>query len=222
MHNVFKHTLKSSAGQETRAAFIQAATEVFLRDGFRAARVTDIAKQAGQRVSAINYHFTNKEGLYAAVLQHHANLALQYTPFPTLNTELTPRQRLAWVVGVLVERLVSADQPSRIGALLLREMVNPTTALDLLIEQFSMPQAELVMRCVREIVGAQVADATIKRCAISIFGQCAAYALARPLISRLDSGFYQDEAAIQNIVDHVLAFSWAGLLAIRQQWEETL
>ena len=64
-----------SPGQQTRTALIDVATEMFLADGFKAARVADIAQQAGVRLSAINYHFGSKEGLYLAVLQHHADLA---------------------------------------------------------------------------------------------------------------------------------------------------
>lgn len=213
---------KATVGEETRSALIAAATDVFLSDGFRAARVTDIAKRAGQRVSAINYHFTSKEGLYLAVLRHHAELALQQTPLAMPAAQLSPQEKLAFAITALVERLLCPESPSRIGALMLREMVNPTPALEVLFERFSLPQAEIVITLVREIVGEHVPEESVKRCAMSIFGQCAAYVFARPLISRIAPEIYQGETFTRRIVDHVLTFSWAGLLAVRQQWEKTI
>jgi AcrR family transcriptional regulator len=41
--------------------------------GYQAARVQNITRSAGLGLSAINYHFGGKEGLYRAVLSHTPN-----------------------------------------------------------------------------------------------------------------------------------------------------
>lgn len=47
---------------------LDAATRVFARDGFGAARLADIAREIGITKGALAYHHPSKEGLYLAVL----------------------------------------------------------------------------------------------------------------------------------------------------------
>lgn len=65
---------KSSApqtrrGRNTRARLVQAAKEIFERDGFLAARVTDIAEHAGFSHGAYYHYFTSKEQLFREVAE---------------------------------------------------------------------------------------------------------------------------------------------------------
>lgn len=57
MYKMFRQVeaQRNSAGDDTRGRLLDAAIEVFLAEGFRAARVQDIAERAGMRLSAINY-----------------------------------------------------------------------------------------------------------------------------------------------------------------------
>ena len=102
---------RHATGEDTRGRLIAAATEIFLRDGFRAARVQDIAESAGLRLSAINYHFEGKEGLYLAVLRHHADKALNAEPLQPLDTLLPLRARFDFAVTALVNRMLNESGP---------------------------------------------------------------------------------------------------------------
>ena len=51
----------------TRAAILDAAERVFLRHGFSAASLRDIAKEASVTKSLIHHHFHSKQGLWEAV-----------------------------------------------------------------------------------------------------------------------------------------------------------
>ncbi len=53
---------------KTRAALLEAATEVFATEGFEGARVETIARRAGVNKAMINYHFGGKEALYETIL----------------------------------------------------------------------------------------------------------------------------------------------------------
>lgn len=55
-------------GARTRAALIAAARKVFERDGYLDAKLTDIAKVAGCATGSFYTYFTNKEEIFAAVL----------------------------------------------------------------------------------------------------------------------------------------------------------
>ncbi len=56
----------------TRLAMINAAIEIFGRDGYHGANNRELAKKAGVNLALISYHFGGKEGLYLAVFEHIA------------------------------------------------------------------------------------------------------------------------------------------------------
>jgi AcrR family transcriptional regulator len=58
----------SARGVRTREALVKAAREVFERDGFLDARITDIAAAAGVATGSFYTYFTSKEDAFAAVI----------------------------------------------------------------------------------------------------------------------------------------------------------
>jgi TetR/AcrR family acrAB operon transcriptional repressor len=55
--------------QATRTALLRAALRVFSRDGYAAARLEDVAQEAGVTRGAIYWHFPSKADLYAALVE---------------------------------------------------------------------------------------------------------------------------------------------------------
>ncbi|MBV8659646.1 MAG: CerR family C-terminal domain-containing protein [Burkholderiales bacterium] len=208
------------AGEETRALLIQAATEVFLHEGFRAARVKDIAELAGVRLSAINYHFGGKEGLYLAVLQFHAALAMQHSPLPSLAAGEVPEVRFRLFVRAMVMRMLDPTSPSRIASLMVREAANPTPALDIMFERFTKPQSAHLISLLREVMGEGVPHETLVRTALSIVAQSMVYVGMRPLVQKMQPGFYDRSDSLDALADHIATFSWAGVLALAARGDE--
>ncbi len=58
-----------SRGDQTRQALLQAAIEIFGRDGFHAASTRAIATEAGANQALIGYHFGGKRALYLAAFE---------------------------------------------------------------------------------------------------------------------------------------------------------
>ncbi len=56
-------------GVARRQAFLQAAREVFLEQGYEAASVNDVVRRAGGSLATLYAQFGNKEGLFLAVVQ---------------------------------------------------------------------------------------------------------------------------------------------------------
>ena len=56
---------------QTRAALIAAARDVIERDGYHAARITDIADQAGAAIGSFYHHFSGKQAVFTAVMREH-------------------------------------------------------------------------------------------------------------------------------------------------------
>jgi AcrR family transcriptional regulator len=193
---------------------LAAATDVFLEHGFRAARVQDIAARAAVRLSAINYHFGGKEGLYLAVLQQHAEAAIEKLPVTPPDASLPLSERFAWFVRALAYRMLDTESPSRIGQLLVREVISPTPALDVMFERFTKPQAQVLLGILREVLGESAAPECVLRAMLSVVGQCMMYRVGMPMIERLAPGFTAHEGWLDEVVAHIVEFSWAGLQAM--------
>lgn len=58
---------------DTKKKIIQAANELFAIEGYAGTSVRDIASKADVNLSAINYHFNNKENLYWQVFDYNYN-----------------------------------------------------------------------------------------------------------------------------------------------------
>lgn len=56
---------------DTKDKIIEVAATLFARNGFSGTSVREIAKQADVNLSAINYHFDNKDKLYLQVFAHN-------------------------------------------------------------------------------------------------------------------------------------------------------
>ncbi|WP_433725491.1 TetR/AcrR family transcriptional regulator [Nocardia sp. CA-129566] len=60
---------RSKRGMRTRTALVIAAREVFERDGFLDARISDISKEAGVASGSFYTYFDSKEEIFAAVVE---------------------------------------------------------------------------------------------------------------------------------------------------------
>ncbi|MGE3143512.1 MAG: TetR/AcrR family transcriptional regulator, partial [Hyphomonadaceae bacterium] len=58
-----------SRGEARRAAFLEAATDVFLEQGYEAASVNEVVRRAGGSLATLYSQFGNKDGLFAAVVE---------------------------------------------------------------------------------------------------------------------------------------------------------
>jgi AcrR family transcriptional regulator len=56
--------------QETQSRLLDAAEEVFVRDGYEGAQLDEIAAVAGRSKGAVYNHFKNKEDLFLALFEH--------------------------------------------------------------------------------------------------------------------------------------------------------
>jgi AcrR family transcriptional regulator len=62
---------KKTRAPDTRAVLLQAACELFLKHGYHATSMRDIAARAKLSVAAAYNHFKNKDELFVAVLREH-------------------------------------------------------------------------------------------------------------------------------------------------------
>lgn len=209
-----RRTPDNAQNESTRQALLQAAAEVFAEHGFQIARMRQIAEQAGANLSAINYHFGSKEGLYEAVLDAGAKDVIGRYPLITEETRaLAPEERFRHLVRNLLRRFISPQTPSMMSRLMVRELANPTKALESVVETISKTQMQVVAGLVRELMGGEPDMDVVRRCTLSVVGQCLFCLFGRPLLSRLAPEIYASEEGIDTLAAHIAHFSLAGIAA---------
>jgi TetR/AcrR family transcriptional regulator, regulator of cefoperazone and chloramphenicol sensitivity len=196
----------------TRQRLLEAAGEVFAEHGFRAATIRDICGRAGVNIAAVNYHFRDKEGLYESVLQYAHRHALEtYPPQPPTGERVPPEERLRVYIHSLLKRVLDQGRPAWHGKLMAREIVEPTGALDALVGQSIRPLQEVLRGIIRELIGRNADDRSVRLCAISVVGQCIHFYLARPVLQRLNPDLKYSPEDLEMIAEHVTAFSLAAI-----------
>jgi AcrR family transcriptional regulator len=197
---------------DTRERLLDAAGQVFSERGFRAATVREIVRRAGgANIAAVNYHFRGKEGLYAAVLEHFAReTAHKHPAHGGLPADAPPEAQLHAFVRALLLRVFDKGHQSVHGTLMAREMIEPTSALDRIVEQVIRPLYGRLCSIVRALAGPRAPLARVEASAKSVVGQCLFYKHCSPVIERLE-GRRPDLQDLDSLADHIAAFSLQGL-----------
>jgi AcrR family transcriptional regulator len=199
-------------GIGTEGRLLEAAGEIFAEFGYRAATVRQICDKAGANIASVNYHFGDKAGLYMAVLRSvpvaHAE---KYPPNLGLSPEATPEQKLRAYVQSLLGRVFDEGRPGWHTKLIAREMIEPTAALDTLLEEVARPVHRELAAIVGELLGSEVGDDVLRRCTLSVMSQCVYYHHARTVIRRLYPEQKYDLQEIEQLANHITQFSLAAL-----------
>jgi AcrR family transcriptional regulator len=213
----------SPRAAETRRRLLEAAGEVFAEHGFRAATVQQICRRADANIAAVNYHFTDKEQLYREVIRYAEEQHGAAHP-RTLPATASAEERLHAHVDWFLLHLLDEGRPAWHGRLMAREMIEPTAALDDLVDGHIRESNDRLLGIVRELMGSHATDEQVRTSAFSITGQCLFYRHCEPVIARLHPELRFGLAQVPALAEHVTRFSLAGLSAIagsRQRTHET-
>ncbi|SDV05785.1 TetR/AcrR family transcriptional regulator [Pseudomonas mucidolens] len=101
--------------QKNEQAIIQAAEDEFARHGYKGTSMNTIATSAGLPKANLHYYFTNKLGLYVAVLSNI--IELWDSAFNTLTAEDDPAEALTRYIRAKMEFSRRQPQASRIFAM---------------------------------------------------------------------------------------------------------
>lgn len=193
----------------TRDRLLVAAREVFSEHGFQGATVREICRRAEVNVAAVNYHFSGKEALFVAALSFEPILALKNN----VVQEKCAKARLQRFIKDFLTQLMSENGTPQCQ-LMMRELVEPTLALDNIVQEVIAPLHEFVSQLVRDVVGDNVTPDELRRCVFSIFGQCLFYRHSYAVVRRLHPALRYDEKEISATALHITEFTLAGLRQI--------
>jgi AcrR family transcriptional regulator len=198
-------------GAETRRRVLGAATQLFSERGFARVTVRDICKKARANVAAVNYHFGGKDGLYRAVIET-AIATMQETTDAAraAGKGKPPDVRLREYVRISLHRIVGVGSYAWIHHLMMREISDPTPALDLVADRVLKPRMEYLCGVIGELLGARADDERVVRCALSVQAQFHALTWTR-MMTKVAPGLETRPEALDAIAAHITRFSLGGI-----------
>jgi AcrR family transcriptional regulator len=198
--------------EQTRSRLIDAARDVFARDGFQAATVREICRIANANVSAVNYHFGSKDELFAEALNFNGLKALQQS---NSSFDACPEVRLRQFIEDFMQLLLDENNASRQYRIMAREMAYPTPALDKIVVEAIAPLHAYLGKLVIEITACQMLETQLRGYVLSLIGQCVFYRNSYPVLQRLNPELHYNAVEIKAIAQHISDFSLAALRAVR-------
>lgn len=207
-------SLHKASFTDAGSRILEAAGEIFAEEGFKRATVRKICARAGVNVSLVNYHFGDKEGLYLAVLTHFRQRSLEKHP-PNLGVDESspPEEKLRAFVRSFLFRILGQGEFSWFGKLFVREIMEPTKAFDVMVDEAIRPSYSLLMSIVAGVIGHDTDEFTMRLCTASIVAQCLYYRSSRSVISRIIGRDHFTIEEIEQIASHITRFSLEAMRA---------
>ena len=207
-----KHHLKSEALEDsTRQALINAAGQIFAESGFRDATIRQICRAAHANVASVNYHFGDKANLYLEVLRYAHRTANAQFPLRKIGPSLSAQKRLELFIETFLRRLFLRGPHSWMARIMSRELIEPTPALDVIVNEEIRPNAVELGEIVKDLLGQGTTEETVRLCSMSVVSQCLFYHHCRPVIGVLFPQIKLTAKSIKPIAAHITRFSVAAL-----------
>ena len=213
--------MRSEAQRATKPRLLAAATQLFAERGFHGTTIRDIAERAGVNVAAGNYHYGSKKALYLEVLREQfasirAQLVRRGASRPASELRRLSRRELEAVLAARTKvmlDLMIGPPPSLHATLMLREMCDPSEAMQVIVDEFVAPfQSEL-----EDIVGhlLPVLDRrAVEDCARSIVGQAIFYRFAMPAVLQMLGQRAYPRGFAAELASHITEFSLGGMMRV--------
>ena len=200
--------------RDTRAEILQAAMRGFGERGYAATSVRQIAALAGTNVASISYHFGGKAGLRTACAEHIVAvmsdvLSAAGPTEPLPEGPEAARRLLAALVDNMVRFLLLDRQARLVAGFVLREMADPSPALDTIYEGIFEGAHARVCAIWSAATGAAPDSPAVRLAVFTAIGQIVYFHVGRPVVQRRmdwpEIGPAEARAVADTIVRNLLA-----------------
>lgn len=205
----------------TKERLLNVAEALFAQKGYDAVSIREITAAAHCNLSAVNYHFSNKQNLYLEVfrsrwvprakrLQEYfsKSLGAQDSPSPTAVAKSLAE---AFLVGPL-----SDEERQRHHQLMARELGQPTEAFELVTDQVIRPFFKGLAGSLRSFMPEGLSEERLMLNVLSMFATVLYFSFARVAVTRI-TGHEYDAAFNAQLIKHITEFSVKGLGGIEKE-----
>lgn len=193
-------------GEATRAKIIEVAGKLFAERGFAETTSKEICEAARTNLTAVNYHFGSREGLYMAIIREVQEYLLSQQFIRELvESPMQPREKMEFFLDSL--STMNFDKDSWQIRVWAREVVAPTPLWCQVAQEDSMSKLNAVFDIISETTGIPLGHPMLSFCFLNVMApfmvllltSCSPQSPHRPV-------FECDEAtASDNVKDFVLA-----------------
>jgi AcrR family transcriptional regulator len=207
---------KNPTQHETSRRLLETASEVFSEFGYRNATLREICRRAKTNIASVNYHFRDKETLFAEVVNYMLdNVSVRILPVIDAKTDFSPEERLGIFIRTFLFAILGENSSDHLMKLMFHEMDESNPVTNLVADKILLPVERTLHLIVLEILGENEITPFVEDCAASILGQCGSYAHARGIIHHVTTYKEYDEATIEHLAAHVTRFSLAALRGLK-------
>jgi AcrR family transcriptional regulator len=207
--------LESQEASSTKQRLLEAAEELFAVSGIDGVSVDMITRRAKANRAAVSFHFGGKERLYIEAVKYAHRNCIQGAPFPEWPHGTLPEERLRGFIRTMVTRM-TADLSPASAQLMMREMVQPTTACEEIVRDYIRPAAEILVLILDEMLPADMPQPRRYLIGFSIVAQCLFYRTNRPIAAQLMGENEFQKLDVDILTDHITAASLAMIRAAKK------
>ena len=207
-------------GAATKQQILEAAGEVFAEKGIGHATGKEIAERAGTNSAAVNYYFGGIDGLYSEVLieAHHRLMDFEFLK-KVAEAPGTASEKLNIFIDGMMRAILGPASSSWVLRVLAGEMLNPSDALQTLLEREILPKKQITIGFVSEILGLPPDHPAVARCGLSIIGPIALLIMGSPSMLKHAAPQTKAPNQVDALVRHFQHFIMGGLSAIASEVE---
>lgn len=203
--------------KDVQERLLDAAEVLFCENGFAGTSVREIAAAAKCNVASVSYYFGGKEKLYTEVWRRHI-LVMRNNQIASIEKVMSEDQGepsleelLKAFAETFIGSLVDETESSRLIKLMSREMLDRHLPPNMFVDEMIKPTLGAMQRALGKICP-QLQESQVPLMIFSVVGQLIHVIRVRTMFKQSDRPelpFFD----LAETVDHIVAFSAAGILA---------
>jgi AcrR family transcriptional regulator len=203
---------------ETPQKIIAAATTVFAREGFKGARMQQIAQAADVNQALLHYHFGSKEKLYQEVLFRFFSGILEKLAHHFASPD-APEAALRDFINVYMDIMqTNPDLPRLMVSEIMAGAVHMRAIADRILSETGItPPALIIPFIEKSVAQGLIRPVDPAQTVISVIGMCLIFFVAKPLIYHIWGQPSDDKEFLQKRKEAIIDLILYGLLKENEQ-----
>lgn len=195
---------------KTRSSLLRAAGKLFARKGFEGTSIREICTEANTNVSAINYYFGDKIGLYKAVIEYGIDLGNELFPPPQRLPDEDIQDFFCRQIETVLKKIKKNSGSKWHQQIIRQEMLLPRKEIAEMIDKKCIEQDYDMFYKTLKLVAPDAADQAVKESTIYLTAILGFHVMLLPhlsgIVSSLDKkNITETKSAAKSIASFIVA-----------------